>query len=65
MDKQKQNQSQTISKHFIHIGYPKAGSTYLQEWFKAHPQLLMVTRKTQSFILDEDQNFSEENDDDM
>lgn len=25
--------------HLIHIGLPKAGSTYLQHWFAAHPQL--------------------------
>ena len=25
--------------HLIHIGYPKAGTTYLQHWFASHPQL--------------------------
>jgi hypothetical protein len=25
--------------HLIHIGYAKAGSTFLQRWFEAHPQL--------------------------
>ena len=25
--------------HLIHIGFPKAGSTFLQEWFQRHPQL--------------------------
>ena len=25
--------------HLIHIGYPKAGSTFLQHWFQAHPQI--------------------------
>ena len=25
--------------HLIHIGYPKAGSTFLQRWFAAHPQI--------------------------
>jgi hypothetical protein len=25
--------------HLIHIGYPKAGSTFLQEWFRQNPQL--------------------------
>jgi hypothetical protein len=25
--------------HLIHIGFPKAGSTFLQEWFRQHPQL--------------------------
>jgi hypothetical protein len=28
--------------HLLHIGYPKAGSTYLQHWFEAHPQLAYV-----------------------
>lgn len=28
-----------MQKHLIHIGYPKAASTFLQEWFKLHPQL--------------------------
>ena len=27
------------SRHLIHIGFPKAGSTYLQAWFEAHPEL--------------------------
>ncbi|HZF96570.1 MAG TPA: sulfotransferase [Allosphingosinicella sp.] len=26
-------------KHLIHIGYPKAGSTFLQRWFEQNPQL--------------------------
>lgn len=26
-------------RHLLHIGYPKAGSTFLQRWFEAHPQL--------------------------
>jgi len=25
--------------HLIHIGFPKTGSTFLQEWFQRHPQL--------------------------
>jgi hypothetical protein len=25
--------------HLIHIGAPKTGSTFLQEWFRQHPQL--------------------------
>lgn len=25
--------------HLVHVGYPKAGSTFLQRWFDAHPQL--------------------------
>jgi hypothetical protein len=28
-----------MTRHLIHIGYPKAGSTFLQHWFDAHPQL--------------------------
>jgi hypothetical protein len=28
-----------MSRHLLHIGYPKAGSTFLQRWFEAHPQL--------------------------
>lgn len=26
--------------HLIHIGYPKTGSTFLQRWFAANPQLI-------------------------
>jgi len=28
-----------MAQHLIHIGYPKAGSTFLQTWFEGHPQL--------------------------
>lgn len=28
-----------MTAHLIHIGLPKAGSTFLQHWFEAHPQL--------------------------
>jgi hypothetical protein len=28
-----------MTRHLIHVGYPKAGSTFLQRWFDAHPQL--------------------------
>lgn len=28
-----------MAQHLIHIGYPKAGSTFLQSWFERHPQL--------------------------
>jgi len=28
-----------VTGHLIHVGYPKAGSTYLQRWFDRHPQL--------------------------
>jgi len=26
-----------MTHHLIHIGYPKTGSTFLQEWFERHP----------------------------
>ena len=28
-----------LAAHLIHIGYPKAGSTFLQAWFEQHPDL--------------------------
>ena len=28
-----------MTNHLLHIGYPKAGSTFLQRWFALHPQL--------------------------
>jgi hypothetical protein len=28
-----------MTGHLIHIGYPKAASTFLQRWFERHPQL--------------------------
>ncbi|HEX8432034.1 MAG TPA: hypothetical protein VF625_12125, partial [Longimicrobium sp.] len=28
-----------MAGHLIHVGYPKAGSTWLQHWFEAHPEL--------------------------
>jgi hypothetical protein len=28
-----------MTRHLIHIGYPKAGSTFLQAWFERHPEL--------------------------
>lgn len=27
-------------RHLVHVGFPKAGSTFLQRWFDAHPQIL-------------------------
>lgn len=27
------------TRHLLHVGYPKAGSTFLQQWFSGHPQL--------------------------
>lgn len=31
-----------MTRHLLHIGYPKSGSTYLQRWFAKHPQLAYV-----------------------
>lgn len=31
-----------MARHLIHIGYPKAGSTFLQAWFERHPELHYV-----------------------
>jgi hypothetical protein len=28
-----------MAQHLIHVGYAKAGSTFLQAWFKHHPEL--------------------------
>jgi len=28
-----------MSLHLIHVGFPKTGSTYLQAWFAAHPEI--------------------------
>jgi hypothetical protein len=28
-----------MTGHLIHVGYPKTGSTLMQQWFDAHPQL--------------------------
>lgn len=28
-----------MAQHLIHVGYPKAGSTFLQAWFERHPEL--------------------------
>ena len=28
-----------MTRHLIHIGFPKTGSSFLQEWFERHPQL--------------------------
>ncbi|HEX8719439.1 MAG TPA: hypothetical protein VF736_02245 [Pyrinomonadaceae bacterium] len=32
-----------MTRHLIHIGYPKAGSTFLQAWFERHPELRYIT----------------------
>jgi hypothetical protein len=31
-----------MSKKLLHIGYPKAGSTFLQKWFSEHPEIIYV-----------------------
>lgn len=31
-----------MTGHLIHVGYPKTGSTFLQQWFALHPQLAYV-----------------------
>lgn len=31
-----------MTRHLLHVGYPKTGSTFLQRWFEAHPQLSYV-----------------------
>jgi hypothetical protein len=31
-----------MTRHLLHIGYPKTGSTFLQHWFAAHPQIAYV-----------------------
>jgi hypothetical protein len=31
-----------LDRHLIHIGYPKAGSHFVQRWFACHPQLQFV-----------------------
>jgi hypothetical protein len=28
-----------MPRHLIHVGYPKAGSTFLQAWFERHPEI--------------------------
>lgn len=33
-----------MSNILLHIGYPKAGSTFLQKWFSGHPQLAFTYR---------------------
>ena len=31
-----------MTRHLVHIGFPKTGSTFLQRWFAAHPQIAYV-----------------------
>lgn len=35
--------------HLIHIGYPKAASTFLQEWFRRNPQMQFSTQRLAGF----------------
>ena len=39
--------------HFLHVGFPKAGSTTLQAWFDAHPQLGYAHNAVGGFYLAE------------
>lgn len=34
-----QGESVESARHLIHVGFPKAGSTFLQRWFAGHPDL--------------------------
>lgn len=34
------SERRSVIRHLIHVGYAKAGSTFLQQWFETHPQLL-------------------------
>ena len=36
-------------KMLLHIGYSKAGSSFLQKWFKEHPQLRYAPRGLAGF----------------
>lgn len=31
-----------MTRHLLHVGYPKTGSTFLQRWFATHPRLAYV-----------------------
>lgn len=31
-----------MAGHLIHVGYPKTGSTFLEDWFATHPQVAYV-----------------------
>lgn len=41
MSQSSDDKAQTVARlpHLIHIGFPKAGSTFLQDWFAGHPQI--------------------------
>jgi hypothetical protein len=32
-------EGEAVAGHLIHVGFPKAGSTFLQRWFSAHPDI--------------------------
>lgn len=52
-----------MSKTLIHIGYPKAGSTFLQNWFLAHPKIRSKHNTIAGFeSINEIYEFSCEND---
>lgn len=38
-----------MTRHLIHIGWAKAGSSFLQEWFTRHPELHYVTHGIAGF----------------
>ena len=38
-----------MTRHLIHVGYPKTGSTFLQEWFQQHPEFRYVSRGVAGF----------------
>ncbi|HLL83352.1 MAG TPA: hypothetical protein VK420_11895 [Longimicrobium sp.] len=38
-----------MAQHLIHIGWAKAGSSFLQEWFTRHPELQYVTHGIAGF----------------
>lgn len=38
-----------MPSHLIHIGYPKAASTFLQEWFRRNPQMQFSSQRLAGF----------------
>lgn len=38
-----------MTRHLIHIGYPKTGTTFLQRWFERHPELRYVENGVAGF----------------
>lgn len=43
-----------MSKVLLHIGYPKSGSKYLQEWFLQHPSIFFNHRSVTGFYESHD-----------